>query len=175
MTRSPRTDSRSSRSSPARTPTLKPLYLVETARLLARNGRKPRQSDLKRAVSTAYYALFHALCRNCADCFIGGKRAARSEKAWLQAYRAAEHRYAASRCKDRTVMARFPKEIEDFANMFFLMQNKRIAADYDPSSRFARTEVHADIEAVDAAIEAFSRAGIRDRRAFAAWVTIRDR
>ena len=28
---------------------------------------RPRQSDLKRAISTAYYALFHALALMCAD------------------------------------------------------------------------------------------------------------
>lgn len=115
------------------------------------------------------------LCRNCADCFIGGQKAARSEKAWLQAYRAAEHRYCASRCKDRTVIPRFPKEIEDFANMFVMMQIKRVNADYDPSSRFTRSEVLADIDQVEAVIRGFMTTGKKDRRAFAAWITIKER
>ncbi|MCY4185677.1 MAG: hypothetical protein OXC82_09925 [Rhodobacteraceae bacterium] len=37
---------------------MQPLDLISTARRLV---GKPRQADLKRALSTAYYALFHAL------------------------------------------------------------------------------------------------------------------
>ena len=32
--------------------------MLSTARKLARSAHRPRQSDLRRAVSTAYYALF---------------------------------------------------------------------------------------------------------------------
>ena len=42
--------------------------LIPTARRLANvNVRRPRQADLKSAVSTAYYALFHTLAKECAD------------------------------------------------------------------------------------------------------------
>jgi uncharacterized protein (UPF0332 family) len=46
--------------------------LIVTARKLAKaSPKKPRQADLKRAVSTAYYALFHALAKNAADQLVG--------------------------------------------------------------------------------------------------------
>ena len=46
--------------------------LLATARRLAKaSPQKPRQSDLKRAISTAYYALFHAMARNAADMLVG--------------------------------------------------------------------------------------------------------
>lgn len=119
--------------------------------------------------------MFHALCRNCADCFIGSTKAPRSEPAWQQAYRAADHRYAAEKCKDQRVMRKFPKSIGDFGSTFYVLQVKRVLADYDPASRFTRSEVLTDINAVVAAIRAFHLVPVKHRRAFAAWVTIRTR
>lgn len=73
--------------------------LLETARKLANaNQRRPKQADLRRAVSTAYYAVFHALAHECADRFIGtGDQ--RSEAAWTQVYRALEHGFAAKQAR----------------------------------------------------------------------------
>lgn len=72
-------------------------------------------------------------------------------------------------------MAKFPKAIEDFANMFVSTQAKRTSADYDPSSRFTRSEVLTDIDSAEVAIKDFTSTPLSDRRAFAAWVMIRDR
>jgi hypothetical protein len=56
--------------------------LIATARRLAKaSPKRPRQSDLKRGVSTAYYALFHALARDCADLLVGAGEA-RNDPAW---------------------------------------------------------------------------------------------
>ncbi len=49
------------------------VHSIEAARLLAGSGASPsasagpRQAMLRRAVSTAYYAMFHALCQSNAD------------------------------------------------------------------------------------------------------------
>ena len=51
---------------------------------------KPRQADLKRAISTAYYALFHAMAKDAADMLVG-VGADRPDKAWTQLYRALQH------------------------------------------------------------------------------------
>ncbi|WP_215904813.1 hypothetical protein [Meinhardsimonia xiamenensis] len=156
---------------------MKPLDLIKTARrLVGRKGRRrPPQSDLKRAISSAYYALFHTMCANCADLLIGTGSANRSRKAWLQAYRAVDHGYAKSQCKNSEVISKFPKEIEDFANQFIELQIERHKADYDPSSRYTLTEVHASIDAAEQAIKMFKRAPLKDRRAFAAWTALRVR
>jgi hypothetical protein len=65
--------------------------LIVTARKLAHaSPQKPRQADLKRAISTAYYALFHAMAKIAADMLVGvGPN--RPDKAWTQAYRALQH------------------------------------------------------------------------------------
>jgi len=138
-------------------------------------GRKPRQSDLRRAVSTAYYAHFHALCRTCADTLIGTRGAERSERAWRQAYRALQHGQAKARFTNRFAMKTFPRGIEDFGNAFVEAQIKRHSADYDPTFRVTRSEALTDIRTAEDAIAKLNAARIMDRRALAAWVVFPDR
>ncbi len=73
------------------------------------------------------------------------------------------------------MLAKFPKDIEDFASQFKALQEKRHEADYDPTSRFTRTDVETYIDAAELAIKRFQSAGIKDRRAFAAWTTLKNR
>ena len=46
-------------------------YLALVEELMTANAGSPGQAALRRAISTAYYAVFYALCQNIADCFIG--------------------------------------------------------------------------------------------------------
>ena len=138
-------------------------------------GKKPRQSDLKRSVSTVYYALFHTLCRQCADCLIGTKGSDRSNPAWRQAYRAVAHGHAKGCCENQKIMKTFPKEIEDFGNAFVTAQIKRHSADYDPAYRVIRSEVIEDINVAEQVIKDFKKCPVKDRRAFSAWVTLTNR
>ena len=94
---------------------LNPRDLMATARGLAEGGpRRPSQANLRRAVGTAYYALFHCLAGTAADLLIGGNRS----EAWHQVYRALEHGSAKSACRNRQAMQRFPLEVQDFADTF---------------------------------------------------------
>lgn len=95
--------------------------------------------------------------------------------AWRQTYRAVDHRFAKNQCENRKVIARFPKEIEDFAAQFISLQEKRHAADYDPFTRFKKTDVDTAIDAAEVAIKRFRGTAIKDRRAFAAWTTMKSR
>lgn len=154
----------------------KPLDLIETARrLTAPETGRPTQSDLRRAVSTAYYALFHSLARAGADLFVGGVGAARSDLAWRQVYRSLEHGLAKDACRNARTMKAFPKDVEDFANMFATLQYKRHGADYDPSVRYARSEVVQDIDNAEDAIRRFERVAAKERRAFCAHVLFKTR
>ncbi len=154
---------------------MKPLDLIDSANILVRSCKgKPSQVSLRRATSSAYYALFHCLSRTCADLLVGGSSAVRSKHAWRQTYRALEHGFAKSACKDG-IIAKFPKAIEDFANNFVALQEKRHAADYDPLVRLTKSEVVADIAAAKNAIVRFQAEPIKDRRAFAAHVLFKKR
>jgi hypothetical protein len=155
---------------------LHPLDLIKTAKELLNSGRgKIRQSNLRRAQSSVYYALFHTLARCCADTMIGGAQATKSTPAWRQVYRALDHGPAKSACQSSDMIKKFPKEIQDFANLFATMQEKRHEADYDPDARFAVSEIETDIGAVESAIADLVSAPIRHRRAFAVWVLLKNR
>jgi hypothetical protein len=148
--------------------------LVGTARLLARPDRKkPRQADLRRSVSTAYYAVFHALARECADQFIGTS-STRSDRAWSHVYRALDHGFAKRACQQARGMG-FPRDIVNFAELFILLQEERHRADYDPDIRYSRPETLAVISNIEKAISAFYKVPRRDRAAFAAQVLLKRR
>lgn len=156
---------------------MKPSDLIATARRTLGNSgsRRPRQSDLKRAMSTAYYAVFHLLCWNTADTLIGGQSAQRSTPAWRQAYRSVDHGFAKGQCRNNATMSLFPQAIQDVANAFVELQVERHAADYDPLHRLVRSEVKSEIDRAEQVISDFLTVPIRDRRAFAAWITLKNR
>ena len=145
--------------------------LLETARDLAgvSVGLSPSQANLRRAVSTTYYALFHCMAENCADMLVGVPGSGQSRPAWHQAYRALEHGRAKQRSGQDTIY-KFPVEIVDFAKWFAAMQDRRQTADYDPSASFTQSGVIEDIDLAELRIAQFRQAPERDRRAFAAYV-----
>lgn len=150
------------------------LDFIVTAKLLAgqpRRGR-PLETNLRRAISTAYYALFHYLAECCADTLAGGPGARRSRDAWRRVYRAVQHGRARERCIDigRSALSRFPLEIQNFARVFADMQPLRHRADYDPDAEFSRKIALQYINDAENAIRQFPNAPIADRRAFAVHV-----
>ncbi len=151
-----------------------PADLIEIARELV-NRDHPGQTHLKRAMSTAYYAMFHALCKNNADSLVGPIGTPdRSRHAWNQAYRAVEHGYAKNQCKD-TVMEDFPETIRNFARHFVRAQELRHEADYDPAISFTPQEVIKVIDETGAMIDNLMNSEFKDRKAFAVWTTMKKR
>ena len=154
---------------------MRPDDLIATARELALSGRRrPRQSNLRRAVSTAYYALFHCLAACCADTLVGGESANRSDKAWRQAYRAVEHGRAKQRC-EQTASRAFPGEVIEFATHFADLQRDRHHADYDPVGNLTKSDVLQSIESAADVVRQFGRAPAKHRRAFAIFVLLPSR
>ena len=156
---------------------MRPGDLLETARILAAADRRgaPRQSNLRRAISTAYYALFHCLARCVADSFVGGVSADRSEIAWRQAYQSIEHSQARRRCQNKAGMDKFPAKIQNFARLFSIAQKRRHEADYDLDVKFYRDSVFSDIERIDSTIREFDKVALKHRRAFAVYIVLKDR
>ena len=148
--------------------------LLEIAGTLAYGGigaqrGRPKQTELRRAVSATYYALFHTLARNAADLLVGDRSSTRTRQAWRQTYRALDHRRIKNQCTKQTI-ARFPQGIQDFADHFVRMQRRRHLADYDPFERFARGSVTQLVEATRSTIDEFENVARDDRRAFAVFV-----
>lgn len=153
--------------------------LIALARMLAsapeygqRRGR-PQQIQLRKAISAAYYAMFHALAQSNADTLIGVSPRFRNLPAWTLTYRALDHGYA--RGQMNRGMNAFETAIEDFGLAFVDLQNWRHRADYDPNAEFSRPDAVRLIDRAEAAIIAFEAADATERKAFAAHVLFRVR
>ena len=133
------------------------------------------QTHLKRSVSSAYYAMFHAVCANAAELLPGGATDPATVAAWLQAYRGLEHSHARSQCRNASVMAPFPTEIKEFARVFVETQGHRNQADYNPLSNFSASLVSQIISRAELAIEQTASTPAAIRRAFAITVLLRNR
>ena len=153
---------------------MEPDHLLQIATDLAEiNTRRPRRADLCRAVSTAYYALFHCLAHTCADSLAGSTGTVGNRPMWRRAYRALEHRQAKARCEN--VPTWFPEEIRDFGQTFADLQSKRHLADYDPDHPVKKSQVVADINDARTAISRFLAAPANVRRDFAIHVLMKMR
>ena len=155
-------------------------HSIEAARLLAGSSAsssasgRPRQAMLRRAVSTAYYAMFHALCQSNADTLVGSSPAGPDVVLWLDTYRTLEHRVAKNRLASY-IAVRQELAVRDFAQTFGSMQEQRISADYDPTARFVRSQVMAFIDRSEDATRAFVSVPAHARRSLAVYLLVRRR
>jgi uncharacterized protein (UPF0332 family) len=155
---------------------MKPHDLIEVATVLVENNHKrPTQACLKRAISSLYYAIFHSLARSCANSFIGGAIAGVATPAWQRTYRSLDHGAAKKAFQNTGQIAAYSDEIRAFCVTFVRMQQRRHDADYDPYSRFRKSEVLADLQQVKEAISKFERCKLSERRAFAAYALLKTR
>lgn len=142
--------------------------LAQSRRLASASAKRPRDADLRRAISSAYYALFHAIARSGADLLVGSTGAQRSERAWLQVYRALQHGEAKNRCE--ALPADFSQDLQDVADAFVSLQKLRHSADYDISAIFTRGDTLNHILMAESAVQKLARSPTLDRRAFVVWL-----
>ena len=153
-------------------------HLIAAAYVLA--GRtfpptgRPRQAMLQRAVSTAYYAMFQALCFSNANTLVGAFPDV-DRAAWTRVYRALEHSVAYRQMRPTNDLIHGPAAMRNFARTFRFLQEQRHQADYDPYARFVRSDIIRMIEQAETAIEAFYAASAPERRAFASLTLFRNR
>ena len=104
--------------------------LLEVAKALAdtRGRTNLRKAAMRRAVSSAYYAVFHALCFICASELIGWAQPAELLE---PIYRLLDHGTAKQRLRGRgAAIANTP--LGDIGNNVVDLQEARNAADYSP-------------------------------------------
>lgn len=92
---------------------LTPKNLLRTADVLINHGsHRPLDTDMRRAVSSMYYAMFHTLAQDAANLLVGKLRTTSTRSAWQQTCRALEH----NRVKNinRSVLNKFPTGIQNF-------------------------------------------------------------
>ena len=142
-----------------------------------RRGR-PNQEELRKALSTAYYALFDALASAAADAFVGSSSTVRKSHLWVQTYRSLDHGAAKTQCSKvmtRQYAPAFSSTILTFADSLVTMQGLRLDADYNPGRTFYRSGVQMQVTAAEQALEGFLNTPRADRKAFAAFVMHRGR
>ena len=148
--------------------------LLATARRLAKaTSSKPKQADLRRAISTAYYALFYALAADAANLLVGGKADA-LRSGWAQAYRALDHGAAKNACA-RIQAPGFPQPICALAEAFAFLQQQRHDADYDPLPRFTRADALEAIVLAETTMAGLKSCQTKDRRALAVMLLMKRR
>jgi hypothetical protein len=148
---------------------LDPSDLLAVARVLLSVGAPspPGQAQLRRAVSTAYYALFHKVLRTAAERFAGPGQ--EQSGAYAILYRSFDHGHMKRVCEDLQVSTlkdrikgplrrdAVSQDTRDFAGIFPSLQDIRHLADYDPTVRFLPSDVVSLIDSAEVAIEAFDR------------------
>ena len=137
---------------------------VATQLTLSSNDTPEHQERLRRAVSTAYYAIFHFLANSNANALIGDPTNDNDAAAWNRTYRALEHgaarsrfRHARSRFRHTGHMDPFPRVVKEFANTFNRLQGERYAADYNPGPTFT---VSGALRTIDQARQEIIRFGM---------------
>jgi hypothetical protein len=129
--------------------------LLEQARHLAtKETKRPLQVSLRRAISNAYYALFHFLIDECCRMWIGSGPSGDLFRTTIA--RAFEHGQMAEASKafrlpilaDKVFKGKFggmgiavPEALRDVAQAFVELQERRHDADYDLTLRFNRHDV----------------------------------
>ena len=125
--------------------------LLEQAYHLAnREPGEPKQASLRRAVSTAYYALFHLLI----DEAVGNLGIERQRSVLARTF---DHGKMKNVCENQ--IKNFYSEgkppaglqLKNVAQVFTLLQQKRHIADYDNSVVWGRTSTIAALDIVSAA------------------------
>ncbi len=120
---------------------MNPEHLIELAgQILQVGAGYPRQVTINRAISTAYYALFHALAGECVARTVGSPRSARYWEIVTPVHRSIEHA-SAKRVFERAVRDRTSSaELRRLGEAFIALQSARHSADYDPGCRYSRQD-----------------------------------
>jgi hypothetical protein len=128
----------------------------------------PRQADVRRAISAAYYGIFHAIVTAAADEFIG--RSNKARRRYGLVYRSVSHTELRKLCEEvqKPTLAQkyrsyeprggFGPNITAFAAAVVELQEKRHAAEYDPMIRVSRSDAILAIETARAALRRFKQA-----------------
>jgi len=156
--------------------------LFAQAEMLAKvDARKPKQVNLRRAVSSAYYALFHFLVEESCSLIFGRQHGQAVYRYTLgrafvhNVMKQASVSFAGGTLKDaiikglpRDAAGKYPirASIREIAVVFKELQEQRNHADYDRNERFERSEVLMLIEQAQDVIANFSALPDSDGKRF---------
>ncbi|MGC1410722.1 MAG: hypothetical protein WA864_17470 [Acetobacteraceae bacterium] len=134
----------------------------------------PLQVDLRRAISAAYYAVFHKILTDAANQVVGF---AHPWEQYNLVYRGIDHRRLREMCNTslhptlpekymRCVPDGFSTHLKTFAALTVGLQEKRHSADYDPAIRELKSDATLAINQAREALRHWSEALAEERRIF---------
>ena len=143
---------------------LRPAALIDSADAAVNNAAPggPSRETIHRAVSTAYYAVFHAINASNAAVQHGVPADAAAALDWTGAYRRMRHNFAArSLYRHRSSLTRDARLL---ANRFIRLKAVREAADYDPNRAFTIATANHWIRVARNALYALQAMSAADRQ-----------
>ncbi|HEY4113861.1 MAG TPA: hypothetical protein VGM17_07340 [Rhizomicrobium sp.] len=159
-------------------PTVNPEHLFEQAEQLSssQHAGPPKQADLRRAISAAYYGVFHFIMTEAADRWVGKTK--RNTTEYGRVYRSVNHKALWDLCDDLkkpTLPTKYKAHVPTtgigpniaaFAAAVVELQEKRHTADYDPLARIKLSDAQLAVKAARAAVRRFKKASKSRRVAF---------
>jgi hypothetical protein len=154
-----------------------PDHLFEQAdKLITPPAGRPRQADIRRAISAAYYGIFHGIITRAVDQFVGAT--SRDKCQYGLAYRSVSHLRLRELCSEVQKSTQSQKyrphvpspgsgpEIISFAQAVVELQEKRHSADYDVMISVNRSDAVLAIATAKAALAGFDKANQQEQLAF---------
>lgn len=151
--------------------------LRQALQLATADSKRPKQVNLRRAVSAAYYALFHYLVDESCKAVAGRQHIQAPYRNVLG--RAFAHGTMKQACLSfsggslKATVARglpasfaIPHEMKTLAAVFTELQEVRHIADYDRSAKFTRSDVLSMIAQARRALENFDRLARSNEKTF---------
>ena len=136
--------------------------LAQAEYLARRESKRPKQASLRRAISAAYYALFHLLISEAARHFVTDDKLINSINRFYGHKEMNE--VSKSFAKDdwpkafdsvKGVFA-IPPELQNVAQAFVVLQQARHDADYNLAKKFTRSDAASFVEQAKNAFEAWN-------------------
>jgi uncharacterized protein (UPF0332 family) len=146
--------------------------LKQAKDLASQDPNRPKDASIRRAISTAYYALFHFLLDEASGNLVGASQSDKPIRHLLS--RCFGHGQMLKACetilglvkqpKSASVYAPFARSIQNHSNdlqvvakTFKDLQEHRHRADYDLGQRYTRAQALKSIADVDKAVRAWNR------------------
>ena len=129
--------------------------LDQALMLVHKEPRKPRQASLRRAVSTAYYALFHLLINAC----VANWKQKDLRATLGRAFDHSSMKSASNRIRDSRQFPftgeepRVVSNLRHVAKTFAELQEQRHVADYDNAKFWTKTEALSQVSSVQQAFQ----------------------
>jgi uncharacterized protein (UPF0332 family) len=129
--------------------------LEQAGHLLVRDAGRPRQASLRRAISTAYYSLFHLIVDDAVSLLVRGSqlRSAvarsfdhRNLRSAAQAIREAFHGPDGTHGLRPFLRPPVSQGLAELCGTFVNLQEQRHRADYDTAQRFTRVDTATLVE-----------------------------